>query len=539
MFGLWSIESMDAARHWFQLPWDNWAGRIVLSGTFLIHGSLAFYTLYKHRNYNALHLNEWFQLIFGLCIPPLLVLHYLGTLVVDAAFDTHPNYSWLLLIYTKGDIPAGIRQIIVLIIAWSHGCLGIYFWLRLKPYWPRIRGFMLAIALLWPVVSLLGVWDASKQVSEKFKDPVWLREILTNTNQPSPEEYEYLSLWENGFLIFYGVMICATLLLRYLRPFWEGRHGLVEITYDNGKKGKSPPGVSLLDISRMIGFPHASVCGGKGRCSTCRVRINKGCLDLPPPSPEEQKILDRVKAGADIRLACQCYPPPGTYSMSCLLPADTKVSNMQRRANSHQGQEQDITVLFADLRGFTRLSEEKLPYDVVFILNRFFATMGEAVQAHGGHLDKFIGDGVMALFGVDGDPATCSKNAINACLQMMQGIEKLNDSLAGDLKHKLQIGIGLHSGPAIIGDMGYANATQLTAIGDTVNTASRLETMTKEFNAEMILSESVLKLASLPTPSLEMHQVEIRGRNQKLCAFMLRNEDDCKTLNDLLLNSQK
>ncbi len=530
MIGLWSLEAMDQARLWLQSPWNSDVGQLLLTITFIIHGSLAFYALYNRRRFASMDTGEWFQLVFGLSIPPMLIIHYIGTLVIEQVYDTDPNYAWLLLIYWKGDIPTGIRQMVVLLLAWTHGCLGIYFWLRLKQGWQKWRMVALSTALIYPILALLGIWSASKEVLVLFNDSAWLKQVISQTNQPNNEQLATLNQWEMGFLIGYGILLLLVLGARQVRPFWEARNGIVKIYYDTGKIVKSIPGISFLDISREFAQPHASVCGGRGRCSTCRIRINEGIEKLPAPGPEERKILERIKAAPDIRLACQCLPPKGNYNISCIMPADTNAKSLHLENDFHQGQEKEITVLFADLRGFTRLSEEKLPYDVVFILNRFFAMMGIAVDQNDGHLDKFIGDGVMALFGIDDDPHKGAKNAIQTANDMVEGIARLNESLSGDLKYHLEIGIGLHTGPAIIGDMGYGNATQLTAIGDTVNTASRLESLTKDLDCDLIISEDTLKAAGISGLDSPLQETAIRGREQRLCINILRRHQDFSKL---------
>ena len=124
---------------------------------------------------------------------------------------------------------------------------------------------------------------------------------------------------------------------------------------------------------------------------------------LPPPEPEEQKVLARVGAPENVRLACQLRPPPGRYRITPLLPASAGPVEAYRRQPQAHGGERYVAILFADIRGFTSISEGQLPYDVVFLLNRYFRATGQAVQAAGGRLDKFIGDGVMAIFGLDRD----------------------------------------------------------------------------------------------------------------------------------------
>ena len=169
-----------------------------------------------------------------------------------------------------------------------------------------------------------------------------------------------------------------------------------------------------------------------------------------------------------------------------LLPATAGPVEAYRRQPQAHGGEHYVAILFADIRGFTSISEGKLPYDVVFLLNRYFRATGQAVQSAGGRLDKFIGDGVMAIFGLDRAPEVACRQALDAARRMALALDDLNEALSGDLDQPLRIGIGLHSGPTIVGQMGYERATQLTAIGDTVNTASRLEALTKEFGVELV-----------------------------------------------------
>ena len=167
----------------------------------------------------------------------------------------------------------------------------------------------------------------------------------------------------------------------------------------------------------MAGIPHASVCGGRGRCSTCRMRVSRGIETLPPPSPQELAVLRRVGAPPNVRLACQTRPR-SEIAVAPLLPPAAGPRAGFAQSTHLQGQEKEIAVLFADLRGFTTISEHKLPYDVVFVLNRYFAAMGKVIEEHGGHVDKFIGDGVMALFGIERGAEQGARQALAAAQSM-------------------------------------------------------------------------------------------------------------------------
>jgi adenylate cyclase len=252
------------------------------------------------------------------------------------------------------------------------------------------------------------------------------------------------------------------------------------------------------------------------------VRILAGDATLPPPSVEELRVLARVGAAPGTRLACQAKPQ-GYVKVVPLLAPGASPSQAQARDDFHSGKEREIAVLFADIRGFTQFSEQRLPYDVVFLLNRYFRAMGEAVIASGGHLDKFIGDGVMALFGVEGKQGNAAAQALDAAKRMSINLAEMNASFGEELKAPLRIGIGIHYGPAIVGEMGFGSIHTLTAVGDTVNTASRLETATKELSCQLVVSETLMQAAKLESPVGQPHEIELRGRSATLHVYAIKN----------------
>jgi adenylate cyclase len=265
-----------------------------------------------------------------------------------------------------------------------------------------------------------------------------------------------------------------------------------------------------------------------------RVRAAPGAL--PDPSPLETAVLKRVGAGPNVRLACQLRPK-GDVEAAPLLPPFVQAREGFRRAGYLLGAEKEIAILFADLRAFTRLAETKLPYDVVFVLNRYFAAMGKAIEEAGGRVDKFIGDGVMALFGLQNGAAAGARQALEAARLMSLRLEELNRTLEHEIESPLRIGIGLHLGPVIVGEMGYGPATQLTAVGDAVNTASRLESLCKELGVELVVSEEVVGKAGADLAAFPVHEVEIRGRRQPLAVRAVARVCDLGESNRTLVSA--
>jgi adenylate cyclase len=230
-------------------------------------------------------------------------------------------------------------------------------------------------------------------------------------------------------------------------------------------------------------------------------------------------VLRRLALPPDVRLACQLRPT-SDLAVTPLLPAHATAADGLVGAG---GREQEVTVLFADLRRFTSLAERKLPYDVVFFLNRYFEAVGSVIQRAGGVANQYTGDGVMALFGVEGNPGDGSRRALAAAGQMVESVAALSASLADELPEPLRLGIGIHAGPAVVGRMGYGDTVYLTAVGDTVHVAARLEQLTKEYDCELVVSETVARRAGLPIDGLDRHQLALRNRAAPLAILVVRD----------------
>jgi adenylate cyclase len=513
--GLISLQALETTRVWFLWFWRFPPLSVLLYGALTTHLLLAAWALYQRRQLLRMRGSEALQLLLGLAIVPLLAKHVLGTRVAATLFDLHDTYTYVLLVMWYVDPMSVAKQSIALLVAWSHGCIGLWFWLRLKPIYRRLQFVLFAGALLVPVLALLGFYVAGKDVIELARNPAWLRMIAAEINAPKAEAIAAIGNVETWIEIIFVLTLVATLAARVVRSWIERSRGLVRLIYPGGREVRITPGMSILEASQYAGIPHASVCGGRGRCSTCRVRISRGLDQLPPPSAEEAAVLRRVGAPPNVRLACQTRPR-ADLAVAPLLPPAAGPRSGFARASHLQGHEKEIAVLFADLRGFTGIAEKKLPYDIVFVLNRYFAAMGQAIEQSGGHVDKFIGDGVMALFGIDSGINQGARQALAAARAMGKVLAELNETLTHDLDQPLRIGIGIHVGPAIVGEMGYARAVSLTAIGDTVNTASRLEGLTKEFGVELVVSEPVAEAAGIDLSGFPMERVEIRGRRERL-----------------------
>jgi adenylate cyclase len=513
--GLFSLNAMEDGRAVFLAVWRTWPGTIALYGSAMSHMGTALYALYRRRDLRMTPW-EWAQYGFGLIIPLLMFEHVIGTRGLHELYGVGDSYTYVLLVTWVWLPIKGVQQLAVMALAWMHGCIGLHFWLRLKPGYDRWIAIAFAFALLLPVVAALGFVAGGRAVEALALDPAWMAATQAAIAAPAEAEIARISALIDKLVIGYILLVAAVLGARVLRRWWQRRKGVARVSYPEGRAVEIEPGTTVLEASRAGGIPHASVCGGRGRCSTCRIRISQGLENQPDASESERKVLDRIAAPPNVRLACQLRPAADLSVAPLLSPQAGPTQSAARSRRQLQGTEREIAILFADLRAFTKLSEQKLPYDVVFLLNRYFATMGQAIEGAGGRIDKFIGDGIMALFGVDVPPDQACRQAMAAARAMGERLVELNRDLEHDLESPLRIGIGIHVGPAIVGEMGYAAATTLTAVGDSVNTASRLESMTKELGVELVVSEAVAERAGLDLGAYRVEEVEIRGRKQPL-----------------------
>jgi adenylate cyclase len=521
--GLISVRAMQAGLGAMTLVWHNAYGETVLYAALLGHLALALGALWRRRSLR-MPLGEAAQLVLGFAIPALLIPHIVGTFLTLAFYGANIDYNAKLLWYYVESPAAGLAQAVLLVIAWSHGCIGLRYNLRLRRWYPRVKWLLFAAALLIPALSLLGFYEGGRSVARAARDPAWIRTVAEPRPLP-PDGSAQLDAWCYGLWLALAFAVAAVLTGRLVRQHLKLQHGAVTLTYPDGRKVRVPAGTSVLEASRMAGIPHAAICGGHGRCSTCRVRVAGDPDAIPVAETDEQRVLQAIGAPANVRLACQLRPS-GDLQVTPILPPDVTAKAGVGKVMAMQGVELEIAIMFCDIRSFTKLAEHMLPYDTVFLLNRYFAVTGRSIEEAGGRVDKFLGDGVMALFGIEGGPVQGCRAALAAASGIALRLEHLNEILATELKAPIRIGIGLHVGRTIVGEMGYGKTVTVTAIGDAVNTASRLEDETKQFGVQLVVSDAVAALAGVDLSGFPARELDIRGREETLAVRLVPSAKD-------------
>ncbi len=279
-------------------------------------------------------------------------------------------------------------------------------------------------------------------------------------------------------------------------------------------------GESVLEAARRGHLPIAHACGGKAKCSTCRLWILEGSEACPAPAELESELTTKLGLGDGIRLACQLRPTGDiTFRRLVLDETDLRMaSQLQRGTATKAGEIKPVVLFFSDVSGFTSFSETLTPYDVMYLLNRYFAQAGEIIERNDGYIDKFVGDGLMAIFGVDGQ-SDAPIRAVNAALQTLAAVDRMKPFFASMYGIDFDIRIGLHLGDAVIGSIGSPGHERLTAIGDAVNVASRVEAANKEAGTRLLVSEALYERVKEEVEMSDFVRVRLRGTSDRITLY--------------------
>jgi adenylate cyclase len=512
-----SVPTMEAGLLVQKWMWQSMIGTTILYCALSVHYLLGLWAFYERRHFGWTW-PEVVQVALGLTIPVLLMNHLFVTRISLAVFGTDKGYDQELYSFWVASPFLGAVQVSVLIVAWIHGCVGVYQWLRLKLMFERWKPYLMCGAVLLPVLALLGFFQGGRMVLALAHDPAWRAANLNPWQVGTPGDNHLLIIWRDWSL-WTAVALPALILLARLVRAWRERRGLaILVSYPGGQSVRVPRGFSVLEASQSGRIPHACLCGGRGRCSTCRIRVLDSAGHIPLPSSGERAVLERVSAGPHVRLACQLHPQ-SDICVAPLLPADWPADACRRQVWPLQGKERSIAVMMVDMRDSTRLAETRLPFDAVFVVDCFVTVIGEAVRAAGGRVSHFLGDGVMATFGLNCDARDACRQALTALAAIGCRIEALNHVLTAETGEAIRFGIGVHYGPAVVGEIGHGEARVFTTLGDVANVAARLEGLCKDFGCEAVISSQVYATAGILPPGPTDRETVVRGRSAPLRVY--------------------
>lgn len=518
--GIFSLEMMEWFQELRQVFSRSIVGGLVLYGALLLHAGLALWRLARRR---TLRMAGWemAQVVLGLAIPFMLMTHVMHTRLAHARFELNDKMGYIVgLIW---DSQSGWTQALLLLVTWVHGCMGLHFWLRSQAWWRNNLTILVSGATLIPAWALAGFMVQGRMQRARIFDPETFPELAERYNWLAPENFAELALATDRGLMIFMALLAATAAAQVVRRIVQ-RRGAVRVTYVDGPEVSGQPGMTLLEMSRAAGVSHLALCGGRGRCTTCRVVVEEGSADMPPPTPEEAASLAAVNAPPNARLACQVRPTKPTKVMRVF-----RSDGQKARAHHNLGEERRLAILFLDMRGFTARTTGQLPYDVVFLLNRFFDAVVPSITGVGGTVDKYLGDGLLAVFELEGE-ALSAKAALEAAAGISSALQVFNRALVAEHAAPVAIGMGLHLGELVLGEIGAVNLAPRTIIGDTVNAASRMEGETKALGVELLVSAALLEAAGHRPETLELVALSLRGVLKPVDALAVKKASALPTL---------
>jgi len=282
---------------------------------------------------------------------------------------------------------------------------------------------------------------------------------------------------------------------------------------------------TILEASLNAEINHMHVCGGNARCSTCRVYVVEGLNNCLPRNEKEAKLAEKLGFPENIRLACQTKIRGDiTMRRPVVDKLDVEIISMQIEDDSGTklGKEKDLAVLFTDIENYTQFAEAFPPYDVVHVLNRYYQKMNEIIVRHRGIISDVAGDGILALFGIIEDSKNPVLDAINAVRKMNTALIEFNKYLTQMYDRFFGIRAGINFGKVIVGNFDTGMMRKISAIGDTVNLASRIETANKDFGTQLLISQSAYEQIQGMVETRRLDRIQLRGKSGEYVLYNVR-----------------
>ena len=278
----------------------------------------------------------------------------------------------------------------------------------------------------------------------------------------------------------------------------------------------APPDSTVLEAILKADINHIHVCGGNARCTTCRIYIVEGLSNCLPRNEKETQLAEKLGLPPDIRLACQTRIRGNiTIRRPVVDDLDIKIILKQfgDSPGTKLGQEKDLAILFTDIENYTVFAEAFPAYDVVHVLNRYYQTMNGIIVAHKGVISDVAGDGILALFGVMQDSKNPVLDAINAVRAMNTALTQFNIYLNQMYDRSFGIRAGINFGKVIVGNFDTGMMTKISAIGDAVNMASRIETANKDFGTRLLISQWAHEEIQGIVETHQMFRTRLKGKS--------------------------
>lgn len=477
--GLFSVAAAEGGLRIALAVWQSLPGTLLLYGSAIVHVALALESLFARRTLRMAPLDA-VRVLLGLGIPTLLIGHAVATRLAWQLYAESPHYAHV--VWSLRASGAQGLQLALLVPGWLHGCIGVHLAFARRRWYQRLHRLFYSVMLLLPVLGALGYISMDKELAADAANRAQLDASLAST----PRIDDTLSSVAQALLAAYVAAIAAVFIARIVRGLIERRFGsLVRIDYP-GRAVSVPRGWSVLEASRSHGLSHQSMCGGRARCSTCRVRVTRGAAHCPPPGPAERVTLARIGADPQVRLACQLRPA-GDIAVTPLLRTAPRslLAGQPRQAPALEQVLAGLLVAWVDRDA---LLHSLLPQDAVFLSMRFNDCIANTLEAAGGGLEcNAEARGLVAVFGVGAAlPAAC-RSALAAAEALDRELKALAAGWQGEFGVTPRFVIALHAGPVAIGEAGHARGR--TAAGPLVDALARLARLASDGGFAIALSQ--------------------------------------------------
>jgi len=489
--GLASLDLAEQALGWSVAVWSSLAGSVLLYGAAAIHITLALLAVYERRTLRMPAVQA-VRIALGLGMPVLLIGHVVATRLAADLYALAPTYHRIVWALWVSDGEG--RQLTMQAPGWVHGCMGLHFAFGRLSWWQRSRQALFGAALLLPVLAALGFLAMGRELAMLTADPAW----QGAARAADPVTRVALGRLRDGMLAGWFALIALSFGARELRGWIERRRRLlVPIAYPQ-RTVDVPRGWSVLEASRGFGIPHLSLCGGNARCSTCRVRVVEGAAELPPPGVDERRTLDRIRAGPDVRLACQLRPTARVVVEPLLDPHPAAARECEAAPAIV---EREVALLFVRITSWgSGQVAPGSPHDTVYALNRVLDAVGAAMAAAGGLPGRFDNEGASATFGADGEPHAAARQALVAAAAVERELVALNRQLLHEVGFEAGFVITLHLGPAAIGPVGRGGDRARLPVGPSVRAARALRDHAAAADARFAISRQAADAAGVAVP---------------------------------------
>jgi adenylate cyclase len=510
--GLISLDAAEAGLKIALMVWHSWPGTVLLYGAFVFHFFNALWAVYEMRTFR-MPPAELLRIVLGFWLPIALIGHVAATRIAFELFNQSSTYSLVIGNLWASGLPGW--QMGLLAPGWIHGCLGLHFAFNRKLFYIRLRYVLFATALLLPVLSAVGFLMMGRELTAAtLRDQV----PIDYYNSATILQRAAILHWRDSLMAIYMIMVAVTFCVRTGRNIAErGRGLLISISYP-GRSVRVPRGWTVLEASRAFRIPHASMCGGKARCSTCRIRVIEGSDACPPARLNEIATLQQIRASSDVRLACQLRPK-GDVTVVPLVVGE----RIQAGSRGMQySDDRDVVVLLCNFSKTSVPSEAQMPQDALYIQSNYLIDVCKVIQTASGVLISVQPDSILALFGLHHGLKQAALLSLQAAGDIERTIRDLNEKMVRSWSARIEFVITAHAGHAVIREVDSGPHPIVIAVGEAIEVTSDLHkaaaksaTDTKPFT----ISETVYAAAGVSPISADKMLREMPASPVPLTVF--------------------